>query len=107
MYYKVVKDGRIIDAIRDVEIVYIKYQERYNRFIFCDISEAQAIFSPDRRHIWHIDGLYDVPECVQHDCVQLEEIDVYEYEQLKIFDMQTIEDVIDKYTLTLIQGGVI
>lgn len=107
MYYKVIKDGRIIDVIRDVEIVYIKYQERYDRFIFCDISEAQAIFSPDRKHVWHIDGLYDVPNGVAHDCVELVGIDSYEYEQLKIYDMQTIEEVIDKYTLTLIQGGVI
>lgn len=107
MYYKVLKDGKTIDVLKDSEIVYLRYQERYDRMIFCDESEAQAIFSSDRKYIWHVDGLYNIPVHDRYDNVQLEEIDVYEYEQLRVFGMKTVEDVIDQYTLTLIQNKVI
>lgn len=106
MYYKVIKDDRVIDAIRDVEIVYLKYQERYDRFVFCDISEAQAIFSSDRNYIWHIDGLYDIP-VDGYDTVEIIPIDAYEYRNLKVFDCEDQQQLIDNYTLMLIEDGVI
>ena len=39
--------------------------------------------------------------------VNLEEIDVYEYNQLKILNLKTPEEIIDAYTKSLIDGGVL
>lgn len=107
MYYKVLKDGKAIDVLKDSEIVYLRYQERYDRMIFCDESEAQAIFSSDRKYIWHVDGLYNIPVHDRYDNVQLEEIDVYEYEQLKILNMKTPEEIIDAFVMSLLESEVI
>lgn len=107
MYYKVLKDGKVIDVLKDDEIVYLRYQEKYDRMIFCDESEAQAIFSSDRKHIWHTEGLYNIPVADRYDTVQMEEINVYEYEELKVFNCKTVTELIDQYTLQLIKDEVI
>ena len=106
MFYKVIKDGKIIDVLDS--LVYVKYQKKHNRMMFSDIEEAQAILSSDRKHIWHMEGLYKIPvEAGHYDDVRAEEIDEYEYEQLKMFGLKTIEEVLDAYTLLLIQEEVI
>lgn len=104
MYFKVIKDGKVIDVLDN--LVFLKYQEKYNRMIFCDEEEAQAIFSSDREHIWHTEGLYNIPVS-GYDEVTLEEIDKYEYEQLRVFNCKSIEDILDEYTMLLIDSGVI
>lgn len=107
MYYKVLKDGKVIDVLKDSEVVYLKYQERYDRMIFCDESEAQAIFSSDRKHIWHVEGLYNVPVHDRYDNVELVEINGIEYDQLKIFKLRTPEDIIDAFVLSLLNDNII
>ena len=92
MYYKVIYNNKVIDALDG--LVYLKYQEKYNRMILCNESEAQAIFSSNREKVWHIDGLYDLPVS-GYDTVRLEEIDEYDYKRLKVFGSDSIEDVID------------
>ena len=57
-------------------------------------------------HIWHVDGYYLIP-CPEYDTVELQEIDLYEYEQLKALGGKTPEAIIDAYTLSLIQGGLL
>lgn len=104
MFYKVLKDNKIIDVLDS--LVFLKYQKKHNRMIFCDINEAQAIFSSDRKHIWHEESLYKIP-VDGYDTVKVEEIDKYEYEQLKMLNGKTIQEVIDAYTLLLIQEEVI
>lgn len=104
MYFKVIKDGKVIDVLD--RLVFLKYQEKHNRMIFCDEEEAQAIFSSDREHIWHTEGLYNIPVS-GYDDVQLEEIDEYEYKQLKILNCKSIEEVLDEYTMMLLDSGVI
>lgn len=104
MYFKVLKDNRVIDVLD--RLVYLKYQEKYNRMIFCDEEEAQAIFSSDREHIWHTDGLYNIPVS-GYDTVQLEEIDEYEYKQLKILNGKTPEEIVDAVILSLVESKVI
>jgi len=37
----------------------------------------------------------------------LEEIEEYEYKQLRALNMKTPEEIIDEYTLLLIEGGVL
>lgn len=106
MYYKVLKDDKVIDVLKDDEVVYLRYQDKHDRMVFCDESEAQAIFSSDRKHIWHEESLYNIPKD-GFDTVRLEKIDVYEYEQLKLFNCKTITELIDMYTLQLINDEVI
>lgn len=104
MFYKVIKNDKIIDVLD--RLVYLKYQKKYNRMIFCDIEEAQAIISSDEKHIWHEESLYEIPVS-GYDTVRVEEIDEYEYEQLKMLNGKTIQEVIDMYTLLLINEGVV
>lgn len=104
MFYKVVYNGRAIDALKDV--VYMKYQEKYNRMIRCEEDEAQAIMSSDEKYIWHEETLYNIP-VPGYETVRLEKIDEYEYNQLKMLNCRSVSEIIDEYTLQLINGGII
>ena len=104
MYYKVLKNGRVIDVLD--HLIFVKYQIKHNIMVLCDKSEAQAIVSSDGIYIWHIAGLYNIP-VEGYDSVDLEEIDVYEYNQLKMLNLKTPEEIIDEYTKSLIDGGVL
>lgn len=42
-----------------------------------------------------------------YDTVQLIPIDTYEYQKLKALNGKTAEEIIDAYTLTLLEGGVL
>ena len=102
MFYKVIKNNRVIDVLD--RLVYLKYQKKYNRMLFCDINEAQAILSSNQEHVWHVDGLYNIP-ADGYDTVELVEIDQYEYEQLKAFEGKTPEEYIDNCVLQLVNGN--
>lgn len=104
MFYKVIKDNKIIDVLDD--LVFLKYQKKHKRMQFCDENEAEAIFSSDRKHIWHEESLYNIP-VDGYDTVKLEEIDEYEYEQLKMLNLKTSEEIVDSLILSLISEGVI
>lgn len=104
MFYKVIKNNRIIDVLS--QLVYCKYDKDINSIVACPESEAQAILSSDCNSIWHVSGYPSIPK-QGFDTVQLFEIDKYEYEQLKILNLKTPEEIIDAYTLSLIQGGVL
>ena len=104
MFYKVLKNNRVIDVLD--HLVFVKYQKKHGIMIACDKSEAQAIISSDGQYIWHIVGLYNIP-VDGYDTVELIEIDKYEYSQLKLLNFKTPEEIIDEYTLSLIDGGVL
>ncbi len=104
MYYKVLKDGKVIDVLD--HLVFVKYQKKHNIMLVCDESEAQAIVSSDGAYIWHLDWLYKVP-VDGYDTVELIEIDEYEYRQLKVLNMKSPQDIIDEYTLLLLEGGIL
>lgn len=104
MFYKVIYNNKIIDILD--RLVFLKYQEKHNRMIFCAEKEAQAIYSSDGEHVWHEDTLRNIP-VPGYDTVRLEEIDEYEYKQLKALNLKTPEEIIDEYTLMLIDGGVL
>lgn len=106
MYYKVIKDNKIIDVLDN--LVYLKYQKKHNRMILCNESEAQAFFSSDRKYIWYTETLYDLPiEAGHYDVVELQKIDQYEYNQLRILNMKTPEEFYDAVILDLLERGVI
>ncbi len=104
MYYKVIKNNKVIDVLDN--LVYLKYQKKHNRMILCNELEAQAFFSSDREHIWRTEGLYELP-VEGYDIVSLVEIDKYEYEQLRVLNMKSPESIIDEYNLLLLELGVI
>lgn len=104
MFYKVIKNNKVIDVLD--RLVFLKYQEKHNRMLFCNEDEAQAIYSSDGKYIWHEESLYNIPVS-GYDTVRLEEIDEYEYNQLKILNGKTPEEIIDNFVLSLISEGVV
>ena len=103
MFYKVIKDNKVIDVLDG--LVFLKYQEKHDRMQFCDKTEAQAIFSSDREHIWHEESLYNIPVS-GYDTVRAEEIDEYEYRRLKTLNGNTPEWIIDRFLLSSINKEV-
>lgn len=81
MYYKVIKNDEIVDALDN--ILYIKYQEKHGLLLLCDITEAQAILSSDGKYGWHIEGLYNFPPDPDNTVYEIIEITKYEYDKLK------------------------
>lgn len=104
MFYKVIKDGRVIDVLDT--LVFLKYQPKHKIMVLCAESDAQAILSSDKEHIWHESTLYRIP-VDGYDTVTIEQVDVYEYNRLKALNGKTPEEIIDAYTLSLIKEGVI
>ena len=104
MYYKVIKDGKVIDVLDHLS--FVKYQEKHRIMIACAKEEAQAIISSDEDYIWHVNGLYNIP-VDGYDTVELIEINEYEYRQLKVLNMKDPQSVIDEYTLLLLEEGIL
>ena len=104
MYYKVLKDNKVIDVLDHLS--FVKYQEKHGIMVSCTQEEAQAILSSGGEYIWHVHGLYNLP-VDGYDTVEIQEINQYEYNQLKILNGKTIEEVIDAYTKSLIDVGVL
>ena len=99
MYYKVMKDNRVIDVLD--KLVFVKYQPKHKIMVLCSESEAQGIMSSDKKEFWHEETMYRIP-VEGYDTVKLVEIDKYEYNQLKVLGMKTPEEIIDAYTLMLL-----
>lgn len=93
MYYKVIYNDKVIDVLD--RLVYLRHQAKHDRMVLCKEDEAQAIFSSDREHVWHVEGFYDMPTD-EHDTVRLIEVDRYEYEQLKALNGKTRDEIIDE-----------
>lgn len=104
MYYKVMYHNRVIDVLD--YLVFVKYQPKNNIMVHCEEHEAQGILSSDRKKIWHEISMFKIP-VGNYDSVELVKIDKYEYEQLKRLNGKTPEEIIDEYTLSLIEGGVL
>lgn len=104
MFYKVLKNNKVIDVLDN--LIYLKWQDKHKIMILTDENDAQAILSSDKNIIWHEETLYKVP-VNGFDTVRIEEIDEYEYKQLKMLNGKSIDEILDAYTLLLIQEGVI
>lgn len=104
MYYKVMKNGRAIDALD--RLCFVRYQSKNNVMVNCTEEDSQGIISSDGRYIWHVEGFPLIP-CPGYDTVELVETDVYEYNQIKALNGSSPEEIIDNYTLSLILGGVL
>ena len=106
MYYKVLKDNKVIDVLD--HLIYLKYQPKHKIMVLSSIDEAQAILSSDKNTIWHERTLYNIPvDEPKFDVVDLVEIDFYEYNKLKMLNLSTPEQIIDSVIFELISEGVI
>ena len=74
--------------------------------VLTDENDAQAILSSDNDTIWHERTLYRVP-VDGFDTVDVQEIDQYEYRQLKALNCKTAEEIADEVILSLIESGII
>ena len=98
------KNNKVIDVLDN--LIYLKWDSKHKIMVLTDENDAQAILSSDKNTIWHERTLYKVP-VVGYDCVDVEEIDEYEYKQLKILNLKSVQEIIDEYTLLLLDGGMI
>ena len=104
MYYKVLKDNKVIDVLDC--LIYLKWQPKHKIMVLCDENDAQAILSSDKNTIWHERTLYNIP-VDGYDTVEIQEINEYEYKKLKMLNLSTPEQIIDSFLLELINGGIV
>lgn len=104
MFYKVEYNGKTIDLLENP--IYVKYQKKHDIFLSCPETEAQSVMSSDHNTIWHVD-IYPSIEKENIDTVSLIEIDKYEYQKLYALNLKTAEEIIDAYTLELLNGGIL
>lgn len=106
MFYKVIKNNKVIDVLD--RLTYLKWQPKHKIWILSDENEAQAILSSDNNTVWHEKTLYQVPtDEVNFDTVELIGIDKFEYDQLKMLNGKTPEEIADAIILSLIEDGII
>ena len=104
MYYKVLKDNKVIDVLDN--LIYLKWEPKHKIMVLTDENDAQAILSSDKNSIWHERTLYNVP-VDGYSCVDVVEIDEFEYKQLKILCLKSPEEIIDEVILSLIEDNII
>lgn len=104
MYYKVIKNNKVIDVLD--KLIFLRYQKKHDIMLVCDSTEAQAILSSDGNTIWHEETLNDIP-IDRYGTVRIEEIDEHEYRQLKLLNLCSVESILEEYTLSLIEGGIL
>lgn len=104
MFYKVIKNNKVIDVLDS--LIYLKWQPKHKIMVLSDENEAQAILSSDKNTIWHEKTLYNVP-VGGYETVELIEINKFEYDQLKMLNGKTPEEIVDSFVLSLITDNVI
>ena len=104
MYYKVIKDNKVIDVLDN--LTYLKWQPKHKIMVLSDIDEAQAILSSDKNTIWHERTLYNVP-VDGYETVSIEPVEKFEYEQLKMLNLKTPEEIIDAFVMSLLEENII
>jgi hypothetical protein len=104
MYYKILKDNKIVSVIDNLS--YVCLSPKSGRILLCNQDEAQGIVSSDGSTIWHLKGFYDFP-FGDYEAVEAIAITKEEYHQWKALNGRTPEEIIDEYTLSLIEGGLL
>lgn len=104
MYYKVLKNNKVIDVLDN--LIYLKWNPKHKIMVLSDENEAQAILSSDKNTIWHERTLYNIP-VDGYETVDLAEIDGHEYEQLRMLNLKTPEEIIDCFVLSLLKDNIL
>ena len=102
MYYKVIKNKRVIDILDN--LYYCKYQFKHDILLGCDEMEAQGIYSSDGSTAYHLSTLNAFP-VDKFDTVSLEEITEMEYKRLAMYHLQTPEEIAQNVILELMERG--
>lgn len=104
MCYKIIKDSKVVDVLD--ELRFVQYNTISHRIVFSHVETAEGILSSDRKTVWHLRGLRALP-VPGYDTVDAVEITKEEYHHLKALNGRTPEEIIDEYTLSLIEGGLL
>lgn len=106
MYYKVLKNNKVIDVLDN--LIYLKWEPKHKIMVLTGEDDAQAIMSSGKDDIWHVKGFYKVPvDEPKFETVELEEIDEFEYKQLKMLNLSTPEAIIDAFMISLLENNII
>ena len=106
MYYKAIKNNKVIDVLDS--LIYLKWEPKHKIMVLSDENQAQAILSSSKDDIWHVKGFYKVPiDEPKFETVELVEINKFEFEQLKMLNGKTPEEIIDNFVMSLLEGNVI
>ena len=103
MYYKLLKKQTVVDILD--QLIYLKYDDHLGMMLNSDINSANAVLSSDKNHYWHLLG-FPKPD-IEMDTVEAVEISAQEYEKLKTLNFKTPEEIIDAYTLLLLNGCIL
>jgi hypothetical protein len=104
MFYKVIKNNKVIDVLD--HLTYLKWQSKNKIMLLSDEGEAQAILGSDGNTIWHVEGFYDLP-IEGYETVSIQEINQFEYKQLKMLNGKTPEEIIDAFVTSLIEDNLL
>lgn len=104
MYYKVMKDNKVIDVLD--KLIYLKYQPKHKIMVLCGEDDAQAILLSDKNTIVHEKSLYNIP-IEGYETVEILPINEFEYRQLKMLNCKSLSEILDEYTLLLLEEGII
>ena len=106
MYYKVIKNDKVIDVLDN--LTYLKWQDKHKTMVLCGEDDAQAILSSGKDTIWHEKTLYNIPVYAQdYDTVEIEPIEKFEYEKLRTLNLKTPEEIIDAFMISLLNENII
>ena len=78
-YYKIIKNGEIID----VNNLYFRYQSKRMNLINCEQESAQLIQSSDEKSFYRTGWLKPLPKGIEHEWVEAILISKEEYDKLK------------------------
>lgn len=107
MYYKVIKNNKVIDVLDN--LTYLKWQPKHKMMVLSDENEAQAFLSSGKNDFYHERTWYNIPSDadVEYETVDLIEINKFEYEQLKMLNGKTPEEIIDAFMISLLEKNII
>lgn len=107
MYYKVIKDNKVIDVLDN--LTYLKWEPKHKIMVLSDINQAQAILSSEKNDFYHERTLYNIPSDadVKYETVDLIEINQFEYKKLKALNLKTPEEIIDAFVMSLLEENII
>ena len=78
MYFKCIKDSKIVDVLNEADEVFVKYSESLGMFVRSSRSEATGVLSSDAS------AIYVFEDRTGYDTIQLVEFDdEEEYQELK------------------------
>lgn len=104
MYYKVIKNGKVIDVLDGIQ--YVRWYPKHNGIVSTVRKFAQGILSSDQNTIWHVNGLQEF-SISGYDAVDVVRIDESEYRRLRVLNLRTPEEIIDEFVLSLIEDGLL